>query len=233
MIVLMNHPAASGSWDSRTEGEIPTMCLGQLQPPAKTTTAISLYMALSLSAGGWTNCSYLGDVRAVIGGEETEHDVVYLAAVYLPFITHEADDDVNSIGRDSQNHNIGFPQERQEDKSSHHTCGATLWKTLETPWSLFDTSDSSQAPSHSGLLRARASCTPTYLDLGLRAIHTHRHQKPLHQGPYQFWVFCKHFACWSPELSSTISASKFLVKERFLTLKSWTPTEKSLQEGKS
>lgn len=39
------------------------------------------------------------------------------------------------------------------------------------------------------------SCTPTYLDLGLRAIHTHRHRKPLHRGPYQFWVFCKHFAC--------------------------------------
>lgn len=43
----------------------------------------------------------------------TEHDVVYLAAVYLPFITHEADDDVISTARDSQNHNIGFLQERQ------------------------------------------------------------------------------------------------------------------------
>jgi len=64
--------------------------------------------------GGWTDCSYSGDVRAVTEGEEgTEHDVVYLAAVYLPFITHEADEDVISIACDSQNHNTGFPQEHQ------------------------------------------------------------------------------------------------------------------------
>lgn len=111
----------------------------------------------SVTVSGWVNqLQLLGRCQSSYWGwEEREHDVVYPAAVYLPFITHEADDEVNSIGRDSQNHNVGFPQERQEDKSSHHTCGATLWKTLETPCSLFHTSDSSQAPSHSGLLRAR------------------------------------------------------------------------------
>lgn len=41
MIILMNHPAASGSWNSRTEEEIPTTCLRHPQTLVKTTTVIS------------------------------------------------------------------------------------------------------------------------------------------------------------------------------------------------
>lgn len=67
---------------------------------------------------------------------------------------------------------LDFHENTKEEKGNHHRWGATLWKTLETPCSLCDISDSSRVPSHSGLLRARASCTPIYLDLGLGAIHS-------------------------------------------------------------
>lgn len=67
----------------------------------------------SVTASGWVNRLQPLGWRQSSYRRREEGDVVYLAAVCLPFITHEADDDVIPIARDSQNHNSGFPQERQ------------------------------------------------------------------------------------------------------------------------
>lgn len=40
-----------------------------LSTPAKTTTVFSLHLALSPSAGGWSDCSSWGDIRAVTGSD--------------------------------------------------------------------------------------------------------------------------------------------------------------------